>query len=508
MALISSMPDLRLYVLAFFVLLVVLTLAVRRSLTPKPSATLLNPRRWYEFTNYRAVTEVLHTTRSILEDWFAKNPTTPMRLLCDLGDITFLPPSMADEIKRDPRLSFIKAANDSAFHIDIPGFEPYREGGRHEAALIKDVVHGNLKKTLNHITIPLAQETQMAVEEYLGSNQEWHKVPLRKTMIPLITRISTRVLLGEDLCRDEKWLEISSTYAATSSEVAGRLRRWPRALRYIVSMLSSECGALRAQVKDANDLVNSVLKRRQSDEKGTTYNDSLEWFENTAKEPYDPAGTQLFLSAVSIHTTADLLCSALEDIAAHPEIIEPLKKEIREVIKQEGWNTKAVYKMFLLDSALKETQRLRPVQIASMMRETLEDITLSDGTFIPKGHQLAVSCHNMRDEKIYPNADTWDGYRFYRERQQSAREDSVQLSSTSLEHMGFGYGKHACPGRFFAAKEVKIVMMFLLLNYEWRMPKDSKPNPISCCTTWVTDPFFEIDARRKAKDDPALELPH
>jgi hypothetical protein len=113
MSIIDRMPDVRVDMLAYLSLFVILTLAVRSYLTPKPSAPLLNPKRWYEFTSSRAVTEVLHTTRSILEDWFAKNPTKPMRLTCDLGDITFLPPSMADEIKRDPRLSFIKAANDS-----------------------------------------------------------------------------------------------------------------------------------------------------------------------------------------------------------------------------------------------------------------------------------------------------------------------------------------------------------------------------------------------------------
>ncbi|GKU10186.1 unnamed protein product, partial [Fusarium langsethiae] len=242
----------------------------------------------------------------------------------------------------------------------------------------------------------------------------------------------------------------------------------------------------------SHSLIDPILERRRSEEKGTVYNDSLEWFEKAAKAAYDPADTQLFLTAVSIHTTVDLLSQALEDICAHPEIIGPLQDEIRSVIKEEGWNTKAWYKMKLLDSALKETQRLKPVQIASMMREALVDITLEDGTFIPKGHQLAVSCHNMRDDRIYPNASEWDGYRFYRERQEAdAAEDKIQLSSTSVEHMGFGYGEHACPGRFFAAKEVKIVMMYLLLNYEWRIP---------------ADPTFELEVRKKASEDPALEL--
>jgi cytochrome P450 len=143
-----------------------------------------------------------------------------------------------------------------------------------------------------------------------------------------------------------------------------------------------------------------------------------------------------------------------------------------------------------------------------MLRLALEDITLEDGTFIPKGHQLSVSCHSMRDNAIYKNASSWDGYRFYRQREQPGMENKAQLSSTSPEHMGFGYGVHACPGRFFAANEVKIIMIYLLLQYEWRTPPGSKPNPLSWCTTWATDPTFELEVRRKSSDDIAVELGH
>jgi cytochrome P450 len=31
-----------------------------------------------------------------------------------------------------------------------------------------------------------------------------------------------------------------------------------------------------------------------------------------------------------------------------------------------------------------------------------------------------------------------------------------------------GHGKSACPGRFFASSEVKILFAHLLLNYEWK----------------------------------------
>lgn len=40
---------------------------------------------------------------------------------------------------------------------------------------------------------------------------------------------------------------------------------------------------------------------------------------------------------------------------------------------------------------------------------------------------------------------------------------------TAPEFLAFGYGRQACPGRFFAAHEVKLVICHLLLKYDWRL---------------------------------------
>lgn len=37
--------------------------------------------------------------------------------------------------------------------------------------------------------------------------------------------------------------------------------------------------------------------------------------------------------------------------------------------------------------------------------------------------------------------------------------------------MAFGYGRHACPGRFFAANEIKLICAQILLNYDLKLPE-------------------------------------
>lgn len=86
---------------------------------------------------------------------------------------------------------------------------------------------------------------------------------------------------------------------------------------------------------------------------------------------------------------------------------------------------------------------------------------------------------NYRDPKVYPEPDKFDAARFLKMRQQQPRRESNwQLVSTSSDHMLFGHGLHACPGRFFATNLIKIALCHLLLKYDWRFePGESGPPP-------------------------------
>ncbi len=44
-------------------------------------------------------------------------------------------------------------------------------------------------------------------------------------------------------------------------------------------------------------------------------------------------------------------------LADHPEYIDPIRKEIEEVLAEQGWTKAAMSKMWKLDSLLKEYQR-------------------------------------------------------------------------------------------------------------------------------------------------------
>ena len=128
------------------------------------------------------------------------------------------------------------------------------------------------------------------------------------------------------------------------------------------------------------------------------------------------------------------------------------------------------------------------------------DITLSDGTLIPKGTYIAmVDDHSLDPNSSYTNGDKYDGYRFIKMRDVPERAHQTQLVSVTSDHTGFGFGNHACPGRFFAATELKIALCHLLLKYDLKLG-DQKPQAMTYGFGLSSDPFTQISVRRRQEE--------
>lgn len=206
-----------------------------------------------------------------------------------------------------------------------------------------------------------------------------------------------------------------------------------------------------------------------------------------------------------IYATSDLLVGALVDICRHPDIIEPLRDEIRTCIAEGGWTPASLFKMKLLDSCLKEIQRLKPVECATMRSAALQDVTFADGTFIPKGEMVAVAADRMSNPTVWENPRAYDPYRFMNLRQDPERAASALLENTNADHVGFGWNPRACPGRFFAAKELKILLAHLLIQYDFKpLPGDDDVELYRHSFSVRIHPNTKLMVRRR---DDELQVP-
>ena len=132
-----------------------------------------------------------------------------------------------------------------------------------------------------------------------------------------------------------------------------------------------------------------------------------------------------------------------------------------------------------------------------MVRLALQDFTFSDGTFVPKGSTVGTTSQAVHlDNTVYENAAQFDGFRFSRlSDSDNARH---QIVSTSVDFLAFGAGKHACPGRFFAANEIKGLLAHLLVTYDIKMKEEGvRPPNLYISSSVVPDEKAEVCFRRR-----------
>lgn len=135
-----------------------------------------------------------------------------------------------------------------------------------------------------------------------------------------------------------------------------------------------------------------------------------------------------------------------------------------------------------------------------MRRMTTANVKLADGTVVPKHMLTLVSAHKHWDAKTYEQPYQFDGYRFYKMRQIQGKENIAQFVSVSPEHMGFGYGLHACPGRFFASEEIKIALCHILVKYDIKLAKGTSVKPRKFGLNIYASPTAKLAVRRRDEE--------
>lgn len=210
------------------------------------------------------------------------------------------------------------------------------------------------------------------------------------------------------------------------------------------------------------------------------------------------------MSLAAIRTTTETTCTALLDICEYPGLADRLRQEIVQVVIEFGWTKTSLYKLRLMDSFLKESQRCNPFAVASMNRAVIKDVSLSDGTLLPKGSTVIVASNYM-DPDIYENLDKFDAARFLDLRQQTGQENAWQFVSPTPAHLLFGFGRHSCPGRFFTANEIKILLSHLLLLYDWQfLPGEGRPVPVQFEAGSIIDANTKLQCQLR-KLEPRVE---
>ncbi|PWW79527.1 cytochrome P450 [Tuber magnatum] len=352
----------------------------------------------------------------------------------------------------------------------------------------------------------ILEETRFALNTELPecTTGEWTPVDIFTLIIRMVARMSGRAFVGLPLCRNEDWLKITIQFTTDVFMTQSKLTSVPKLFRPLYVFMRGSAKDLAGDRKKAESLLAPIIRKRLEEERlaeknGTVirkHNDMLEWLSDRV-HPQDKnlevlSELQLILSLASIHSTSLSFFNAILDLAEHQEYIQPIREEIEAIISANNGvlDRAALRKMRKTDSFFKESMRGKiglsmflTFREVSFNRKVLKDYTLSDGTYLPKGTLIAApTLMFSTDPDFIEDPGVFDGFRWYKKSLETERGAGRRhyWATTASNDLTFGHGKHACPGRFFATEEMKIILTFILLQYDIKYPEgQSRPANIN-----------------------------
>ncbi|ESZ92637.1 hypothetical protein SBOR_6971 [Sclerotinia borealis F-4128] len=421
----------------------------------------------------------------------SKYPTTPFIIPTNPPTL-IMPLGTHEEVRNLPedKVSFSQEVT-RMFHGKYTGI------GNDSPAIIK-TVKTDLTRHVASTVDALQDEMRYALDKEFGTCEDWTKVVLYEKLLKVVALLSGRVFVGRPLSRSEAWVKSSIQFTMDCVMASESVDKYPAWVRYFAVSFLPEIRRVTQHKAEAADLLRPVIegcirrfkegKGAESqggdefdDEQGTFVSWIMKWTDEKNREnPFVLAENQLNLSFAAIHTTTMATAHMLFDLASHPEFIEPLREEIEQVIAEDGYDVdgsgmknikkQSFPKFKKLDSFLKESQRFNPPALTS---------------------------------RNWTPPSTFSPFRYASLRTAPGNESKYQFVTTSKESMNFGHGNHACPGRFFAGTEIKVVMVELLRRWDVRLIGDEqgvggeRPGNSVYDTTISPNPFAELEFRRR-----------
>lgn len=189
--------------------------------------------------------------------------------------------------------------------------------------------------------------------------------------------------------------------------------------------------------------------------------------------------------------TSNLLMNILASDADH-NTIAVLRREAETFLSEAEhdpatlWTRQNIARMVHADSVARETLRLNTVPTRAIVRKVMVDGVKTDtGMPLPKGSLVSFVSQPMHtDAEHFNNPDSFDPFRFVRLR----KEEEEAKTTTSNPDAGgnwsphsflstanlliFGRGRNSCPGRFLIDFQLKMLISYLLTNYDIKFPDE------------------------------------
>ncbi|KAJ4247432.1 hypothetical protein NW762_013107 [Fusarium torreyae] len=365
-----------------------------------------------------------------------------------------------------------------------------------DPSLIHDPVHHDLiattlTKEIGNLIPGLVDEIDCCLNKHWGNNSKWKEVCIAETTQRILSGVNNRAFIGLPCCRNAPMLQSVIAFAQDLPLSLLILKAFPSILKPIVAPLITL--PKRIHTNSFQSILAPEIKARLEEYDARNYgiqttkserNDFLQWSIEQAKDDGTSRNWQvgalaqriLLLNFVAIHTSTFAVTHALLDIASSsPDLVKELRLEVKTVLDYHGnqGSKRPLAQMGKLDSAIRESQRKNTFVAIGVGRVVIAEkgVTFPSGTHVRKGLSVAVPGYSvLQDPEVYPDSKTYQPLRFYKARH-GIEDDNVKsareaLPTTSQNFLGWGSGRSACPGRFFASNEIKTMIAYISLRYD------------------------------------------
>lgn len=311
------------------------------------------------------------------------------------------------------------------------------------------------------------EEMYNICKTHVNSWPDEGEIQLAPEMMSLTLKIVSQTLFGADsleyeeelhknldIAVDRAALTVLPSFSALDNSGLPWFKDYKKAAENLTNITKKIIEKRRQENTERNDLLGMLLSTTKANGEKLSEEEIIE---------------QALTILISGHETESVLLTwAIARIGTQ----EKIREQLYESLSQASWIAEDRAPLMselgsnpLLESVIKETLRVHP-PLWLIMRQAVEDVTIH-GVFIPKGTQVVVSPYiTHRDPRIFNKPGSWNPDRWAGDFEKTVPKGS---------YFPFSYGVRKCIGDQMAMTEARVILSYILSNYEVRVSKNGVP---------------------------------
>ncbi|KAL3462038.1 cytochrome P450 [Aspergillus heterothallicus] len=388
---------------------------------------------------------------------------------------------------------------------------------------MRTLLTNNIPQLLPDLSVMIKTMFRDMLQQHPIVNGSRHS-PVYYVIQRLVVLTNAFSFFGEELARNEVFMASALRYIEETILCAEILRLMPRPLvplfgapiqRRLRSHATIYAELLpiaeqRCRDRDLAKLGHEVPKHLSKYQA-----DCIQWIMETSprKAPYSPKRIVHELMAIwfgSVHALTTTITFAIHDLCLHRDYMEPLRAELGAEYDQFLETGRGLP---LLDSFIKESARLTPVESMSTRRQATAPFEFSDGTKLAVGDWACTPVKAiMQSEALYPSPLEFHGFRFIDpavapnaymnsiEKDCKARSALFKVAQPTPSGLCdadnswhvWGTGRMVCPGRYYAAAVMKLILAQVIVEYDCRLADPAARRWFTWRSTMLPNPRTKV----------------